>query len=430
VAVRPIELDLLSGVLVRHFIDQYRALGDEVRWVHLGDAGDFGCPSELERFAALVKAQGLGGRLAGFALGNHDVYFTGNFRWSPEWKPACRERVTPDDARSKAIAQLEPLLDKASIHSEHKPYFASLALLGAKNGTEVIGIFADSTDPGHYDLGAAGIRGSVGRDQRRWILAHIDEQQQLHPNVRFLLFMHHPYDALARDGRLFVDAVAEKLGERLLGMVSAHTHLAGYRCHEEKNGTLHELVVGSTLDPPSEAALIEVGGGDKPWVRMTTVPAIRRDGLECAPNPSPVPTADECRDLWLRKAAQCPNVFKWDAEAQPGEAEGSLGVLSQRSTLEMMRETRDRRAHDFLVCIGEPAGDGLLEDHERLKELQQRLDDRHGEKEILCAAWAASALKDYKARGWTFAQAVRWAFDGAAVVGALETRYTVGEACH
>ena len=52
-AVRPVELDLLSGAALARFAEVYHGLAAErpgLRWVHLGDSADLGCASESEDY--------------------------------------------------------------------------------------------------------------------------------------------------------------------------------------------------------------------------------------------------------------------------------------------------------------------------------------------------------------------------------------------
>jgi hypothetical protein len=91
VAARPVALDLLSAATLDHFAGIYRELLHErpsMLWAHLGDIGDVGCKSELQRFEASVLLFGRD-QLAALAPGNHDSTFLGNFDWHPEWSKAC-----------------------------------------------------------------------------------------------------------------------------------------------------------------------------------------------------------------------------------------------------------------------------------------------------------------------------------------------------
>ena len=93
VAVRPVELDLLSGAPLRRFAEIYRSLRDTrfpgMRWMHIGDFADLGCSSEARRALAYLDAFGFD-RCVGLVPGNHDSAFVGNFTWHPDWVSACR----------------------------------------------------------------------------------------------------------------------------------------------------------------------------------------------------------------------------------------------------------------------------------------------------------------------------------------------------
>src|SRR5262249_18523706 len=91
VAVRPVELDLLSGVTFEHFVDLYKRMQNErndLRWAHLGDFADLGCRGEVGRFQKLLAPMPRK-LLAGASIGNHDGTFVGNFAWHPDWDSAC-----------------------------------------------------------------------------------------------------------------------------------------------------------------------------------------------------------------------------------------------------------------------------------------------------------------------------------------------------
>src|SRR5262249_26427770 len=111
VAVRPVELDLLSGVTFEHFVSLYGRMHSarpEVLWAHLCDFADLGCRGEIARFRKLLEPMPRA-QLAGAAIGNHDGTFAGNFAWHPDWDTACPsgrlDRYSKHDGRLPQILQ-------------------------------------------------------------------------------------------------------------------------------------------------------------------------------------------------------------------------------------------------------------------------------------------------------------------------------------
>ncbi len=262
VAVRPIELDLLSFAPLRRFAGAYHALKEsgraKMKWAHLGDYGDLGCVPEIERFGAYAKL--FGEDLAALSPGNHDSTYIGNFDWHPDWDRVCQRLGTKEPARrldkGKADAMLlaaaRPLIDPTATTValvEHpvtswtqveKNALVWVSRLGESHGREVIGAFLDSSDFTTFALGAAGEQGSVSELQADWFIAQLG----LHPRALVVLFMHHPLDEISILGRSRVERVAASLGPRLLAVVSAHTHLAAFRGHRLAGRAVPEFVIG------------------------------------------------------------------------------------------------------------------------------------------------------------------------------------------
>lgn len=325
VALRPVELDMLSGATLRHFAAVFRAMKAEretLEWVHLGDVADVGCQSEIEAFAE--HAAHFGARPLAVAPGNHDLTFEGNVFWHPEWTPACRGRRA---SRGWTLAQLRQLQgqDPRRVASDEERFAAAVVTLGTVATHKVVGAFLDTTDYGVPDLGIAGARGSVSSRQADWILAHLD------PAANVVLFLHHPVEELSPRGQQGIARLRTALAERLLLIVAAHTHVAAWRAPPGAGGSAlapprawvaPELVVGSTLDPPQEAAVLRIGQTNgNVWASVRTIAAVQRtggqaparrestaaDGLVCARDPGAV-TAASCRRLVgiLRDPARSP----------------------------------------------------------------------------------------------------------------------------
>jgi hypothetical protein len=261
VASRPIALDLLSGASFEQLRTRYQALdAPELGWAHLGDIGDLGCEGELGRMGRFFERMGYGGML-GVAVGNHDLYFTGNFAWHPDWAGhACeassvlsRER-TLDRLRELPGTPTSRVLDQ-SIPSEDG-FFSRLVLLGKLSGRKIVGVFLDTSNYGWWNLGLAGLQGGISDSQVDWIETALSN----HADAHVVVFQHHPLDELVLGARtLNVDPMLEHLGSRLIAIVSAHTHLSALREHYIGGRSVPEFIVGSTTDAPQEGALLEIG---------------------------------------------------------------------------------------------------------------------------------------------------------------------------
>ena len=90
-AIRPVQLDFYGQDFLKWLIENTR--GEPI--VHMGDACDFSCTGEFERFSEMMqKAKGSWV----MAPGNHDGFFFGNEHRDVEkgdWPAACRNAGEP-----------------------------------------------------------------------------------------------------------------------------------------------------------------------------------------------------------------------------------------------------------------------------------------------------------------------------------------------
>jgi hypothetical protein len=489
VALRPVELDMLAGAMVRNFGDTFNTIATEKKvgrlWAHLGDFADLSCRGEMDRTLKLLKR--FGGGLAGVAPGNHDRAFTGNFYWSPFWDTACRSSRLEKEASDGAIvrelgAQLAPGARMEVIQrwswrtgfAETPSALASVARLGtvmhrrAEHG--VLGIFVDTSDRHASDWGVAGLNGSFSERQadriRALVTEVIDEATQRGPqpyaDPLFIVFAHHPYGELTSrsHGRLqklicWLDGDAgcgEDRAEsvtppppRVLAIISAHTHDAKRFGHCVGGRILREIVVGSTLDPPQEAAWLEVGTDihGRAALRVQSLPAVKRPGRTCADDaalPS-APTAARCRSVVAALAAHasCRELFtRADGSGTAGppcaELERPLsfdekleGLLTYGgpSRPTKIKELQERRAKKLLSCLCRNGDckvpEHPLHDEAYEAEIMARAQSPDGPEELACLGWAASAVQAHKAAGMQIADALRCAFDDPTMHAALES---------
>jgi hypothetical protein len=450
VAIRPVELDLLSGVTFRHFGDVYRRLGSDrpnLLWTHLGDFADLGCSGEMDRAEKYLRvfAGVNGAQLAALVPGNHDSTFVGNFVWHPDWTEACRPAgdrtgspffVTKADTNRRLSNLMTAWLPAGSVHTinhglDSPPTtalvsFRVLSDAGDKAGDPVVGAFLDTSDYTAGDslfrlIGIAGEQGNISEEQADLVLATL---RDVHSKARVILFMHHPYGSLSSPARKRLREVFAMLGERLLAVVSAHTHLAALRPLRSGRRTLPELVVGSILDPPQEAALLEVPAGGA--VRLTTIPSVERAKAPAVGYPEMV-TAGDCRKVLERigAAPRCGPLLNLSC-ARPDEP-----------TLDpdLQKRSQQVRAARLLQCLAIDTGhepvpdDGSCPDgaanaeacplddprlYEKLdKEIERLWAATDSRNELVCLARAAAILQGHKREGWGFAEALLFSVESA-----------------
>ncbi|HZS36491.1 MAG TPA: hypothetical protein VFF06_06685, partial [Polyangia bacterium] len=456
VASRPVELDLLSGASLVQFARIYGQLVAEQRgetplkWAHLGDWGDMGCRSELDRVAGYVKLFAKHGAVAALAPGNHDSTFVGNFTWHPAWDEACatQDKLTSIVDKLDTNQRLAALSGAAA--KPHglgeKSWLASAASI-ATGPTRVTAAFLDTSDYTGFTIGFAGVQGSVSRAQADDVVAKVNAVSSDGPVV---LLMHHTYDELSKWGQYNVDRIVSKLGTRVIGLVAAHTHMVGQRRRKFGARCLPELVVGSTTDPPQEAALLEIfpDAGASYSLSLSTIPAVSRspesDGdLKHFHAPgdasSAYVTGDDCRDAFaaLRKRSDaCRELFtpapimrqclltpeeNREEAARLSRGESPLALdAGERTpgTPEQLKCEQEWRARRLLACIepgaAPPDGEVLAPSNAKLFELvDARLADEGERVNVVCLGWAASILQGHKSEHWDFQDALAYAREGS-----------------
>ena len=129
----------------------------------------------------------------------------------------------------------------------HKTAFPTVSRLGTlSDGHAVYGAFLDTADYTGFGLGVAGVQGSISRRQARWIAAALKP----YTDQYLILLSHHPSSEFSSwSSRRLADIVAP-FGDRVLALVSAHTHLAAKRYVAVGGRPLAEIVIGSVIDAP------------------------------------------------------------------------------------------------------------------------------------------------------------------------------------
>jgi len=485
VAVRPVELDLLSAATLWHLGNVYRTLaqaeermGRSLGWAHLGDVADLSCASEIQRIQPLFHS--FGRPPVGLAAGNHDNRFTGNFFWNPYWNAACPDGVLEKPLTNQILSGIVRS-NPAVINRVTDPRLARLTGRGGAvisisplgrvthhgKPRGLIGVFIDTADGDAFDFGVAGLFGSFSDSQavalRIAIAELIGREKGLYLDPLFIVFGHHPLDEMASPsrGRLmtFLDeldrtgtgaATAREASPRLLAVLTAHTHRADGRvsCLGGRR-LLREVVVGSTIDPPQEAALLAIGPDldGAAALRLTTLPAVARAGKTCGTVPPGIPTATDCQDRMadLRQQPACRALFE-----RAGDRLGpDCQLLERRQTLNQrlaalrksatgfdpseIRDGQAQRASHLFDCL---CRDGACTsprdplDGAQYGPVFDQLVGHQRVQELACLSWAASTVQAHKTAGMQMADALRCSFEDSTIQAAKEIVATLeGESC-
>ncbi|MEE9384705.1 MAG: hypothetical protein V3V08_14970 [Nannocystaceae bacterium] len=475
VAQRPVELQILAQGTLLH-LAEVRDLATaspetKLPWVYLGDFADLGCVHEMERILATLAAFDLG-RVLGTAPGNHDSSFTGNFAWSPHWDHVCANRL--DKQRSDALlveafgegiehnkGRLTPVWGEAGWRSWSRGFQRGQALvavtpLGVSHvrgkARGVVGVFLDTSDQIDFDLGVAGMVGTLSGAQVDTLIMLASEVTRSAPYTDpvYVLFSHHPIRALNEAARARLAELVLALDDtqvRVVGFVSAHTHRAQKHANLCVGGRLlDDLVVGSTIDAPQEAALLEIGtdeAGDF-MLSVTTVPAVSRPGMTCMAAFSP--TSMACQRLVNRWGAQedCEDLLRREdgavgedcasMESQSAIGDRLAGIQSAPDG-DALRESQRIRANQLFACLCRddrctPPEDPM--DDDQVARVIQRASEQPGGKvELACMGWAAAAVSAHGANGMEMADALRCAFDDLSIQPARRMTTRLGvRACH
>ena len=478
VALRPVELDVLSAAPLSRFATVFQSLasrqdpGARLWWAHLGDLADLSCQGELDRGNRLLRERYDTHAFAGIAPGNHDKAFVGNFFWSSYWDSACpsgrlEKQLSDDRLRQTWQASVEEAHGQMVAVPGWAPMAAATRRGGAlvtatplgdiRDGQQrrgVIAVFLDTSDGRDFDLGVAGLFGTFsdqqGETASRVVQEVRDRAGPLYQDPLYLIFIHHPLGAMAprSDDRLKRwiasldgDGATDSEHVRVLGIVSGHTHEAQKHSHCIGRREIPEIVVASTIDPPQEAALLSagpLGDGGFGW-RVQTLPSVARPGKTCKSR-APTISAGDCQRVMaeLRNDKDCEPLFRLadvtslgrdcsDIE-HPLEIEARLQLASRWTgpgdEQEILADQR-RRVGALWACV---CRDGLcspgpaafdLDDETYFGLVMQELGKSPArERELTCLAWAGAAVQRYKTAGMNFADALRCAFDDDNVPGA------------
>ena len=314
-SIRPVQLDYYGQDLLKWVLENTR--GEPI--LHLGDACDFSCTGEFERFSEIMQ-RAKGGWV--MAPGNHDGFFYGNEHGDVEkgdWPAACRNAGEPMSKDRLVCLYLGALvLQKGPeyqelarnlgldhlVHSNLKqattlilsknlsqgnwrynaggrPFLRSLSWkidkrdpwrsfvvqevdLSLDASTSVKAILLDTAQyeekPVLVPLSRnAGVTGEILGDQLDIVKSWIESDQNR--EQVWILIGHHPFDDLTSRSKKAVDDLRKRTGA--LVYVSAHTHAGQFIVHngdQEKEKWL-ELNIGSILDWSLEFRALQIERG-------------------------------------------------------------------------------------------------------------------------------------------------------------------------
>lgn len=464
-ARRPVALDMLSSVPVRQFGTTYAALNQQrtrlglspMFWAHLGDLADLACREELRHASQVLAPMAAAGPLAGVALGNHEMSFQGSFHWSPHWDRACASGTLGKDA----AAQLVDAAFSSSLQAGHGQFVRLASSIWSPRGGSLsavttignvrhrgaprtlVGIFLDTSDGRAFDWGMPGSVGAVSGAQLDAVSAALAPLEQAaaasNADPVYVVFGHIPYAELAGSSRerlgawlTGLDARQDELSAepRVIAYISAHRHAASTERHCVGNRFLREITIGSTTDPPQQAAIVELGEDDEGRLALAvkTLQSVARPGM--TREPAVGTEAAVCRrvayDLSLQPACRPLLGTGNDAETPRDcqELEHSSTLRGRLASLTLFTGPRDpevrRRfqqldAEHLLACVCrdgacQTSRDPLAADTHwgSIEEAWEKADRRA---ELTCLAWAASACQAHKTSGMSLAEALRCAFD-------------------
>lgn len=497
---RPVELDMLSTAAVVQTAKMYQDLQatragrhlEPALWAHLGDLADLSCASEMKRMSALLQTfSPTPALLAGIAPGNHDSSFQGNFAWSPYWDAACDARLDKEhsDAAvgSLSTALLAPYalsqrmtgrfpdsLFQSTVAARYTISRLGIVPLPSGGRRGVLGVFVDTSDRLASNHGIAGSFGSFSKEQREEVLANVRRMQYSSGPANpwadpwFVVFAHIPYDELAGASQTEFAALVAALDApprpclsgadscsdpRVMGIVSAHTHIAESYRHCIGRRLVREIVVGSVIDPPEQAALIEIGldSAGKGALRLSTAPTVGRPEFSCGSEPAV--SVDSCRQAIKRLGTYgaCQELLgAQTSRAIPAceELEAPLPLLSELGGLSRyggpddpraLKDLDEQSARALLRCLCRPEEPNTVpttceqaltaplngDTYAPIIDAIARAPSRR--EELACLAWAAADVQAHRARGMTMSDGIRCAFDDRTLPAA---QVTVASATH
>jgi hypothetical protein len=224
--------------------------------------------------------------------------------------------------------------------------------------------------------------------------------------------------------------------------LAAHTHSKAAAAECVAGRRLPEVIIGSTLDPPQEAAILRVGpdASGALTVRLRTLSLVDAQSRSCGTEPTIAASA--CTKLlasWQRNQPCCADLFRRSDGSIGPDCQAFERTVSTKDRLKMAAQSaapadeteilvdQRRRARSLFACLtGAPPKCAVAEDLVSLDDdaytaLQKQMAATpEGETALACLAWAASAMQAHKATGMEISDALRCAFDDPSIPGPRE----------
>jgi hypothetical protein len=261
----------------------------------------------------------------------------------------------------------------------------------------------------------------------------------------YLIFGHSPIGELTSKakeqlGRL-VGELDDGKGPRVAAYLAAHTHSKAAAAECLAGRRLPEVIIGSTLDPPQEAAILRVGpdASGAFTVRVRALSLVEAQSRSCGK--APTIAASECSALlasWKRDRPCCADLFRRSDGSSAPECQEFEKVVSTKDRLKMALEAaappdeaeiladQRGRARSLFACLAPQPDCSVAEDLVALDDdaytnfLKRTAATAEGEKALACLAWAASDMQAHKATGMQISDALRCAFDDPSLPGPAE----------
>ncbi len=303
-SIRPIQLDLYGHDFLKWIIEEMR----RDPFIHMGDACNFSCTGEFERFWKMMQRTK---KAWVMAPGNHEGYFFGNEHRdidSKDWTSACMNADEPmrkdvfvrwylaalalqkrpgyqalakrwglekhTDLKKATSVILEKDLNEGNWRNKTEEYsflrslswkideerpwqsFVVQEVDLSRNEANCPPVSVIILDTLQYENAPqlvpippnldAGLTGELRHDQHEIVKDWIESNTE--KDRVYLLIGHHPFDSLSKKAREAVDDLRRR--SEALFYVSAHTHAGQFIVHDGGNNEDNwlELNVGSILD--------------------------------------------------------------------------------------------------------------------------------------------------------------------------------------
>ena len=309
--VRPAAVSDGADLIAETILGEYRKFYPSHSLVFLGNAGAIGCRQEYERFERALARYGLRSLLS--VAGTHEAFFAGAFTsredlangltqtdMPHDWTRACSEPDSFDDYRltkGNGIERIHGLLPQADAWATSASYLGMQApngyrgaylyyvrrLRGGDKGAPPAwGIFLDTLD--YRDDASTRIvgEGSVAEAQLQFLDRAIGEARLTggKASAAFVLFGHH-----------CMDQVDESSRHRVLRFLDNHPDVPGYVCAGTSRATttvtlpsgrtVSQIAVGSVIESPHSAAVVEVQFAPKGEQRAVVAKRLMVASTQC-----------------------------------------------------------------------------------------------------------------------------------------------------